>query len=436
MDFTCDRYNLTIESISIGKFKNKKKFHYIVLQFLGVSNITEQGNIISQYLKGDNFLLLPRSKEPYNQNTEAYNSLLLLWTDDYLTSIDDEIVGNLRKLFETEVNNVRIVPITKFILNNGKNTLTFNYPNYILENKSWRCSYLITHQYKNENYHYRISSSISFKKNIELLENYELGNSTVLDLTFTGRDVRGIQSNCYDFNNYKIKDYYIKTENGHTSIILSNVKGVIDMAKFSSVSDFQEGVTFLNLLFDWKNPLYNDRFYYYGMPIRFINFYPQEKVVIKEGRAYTKDTNKLINQCFYADTVIILGFILSKNKDKRYDIIREYFSSGIVSGNNLLYENEAESLEEVIRKFSSLYLENNKKNAIRTKNSIINSIKSLRITIQERTERKIILENRTKEFIPFPKIVLPKEYVDNGEIIDILSMVKEKDGIFYIEEGE
>lgn len=138
-------------------------------------------------------------------------------------------------------------------------------------------SYIISHQYNDGVYAYRITSSDSMKQNLKLLEQKGLKENTVLDLIFTGRDSNKWH-NTYNFGNFKVKDCIITNKE---QIILSNSRGLIDLKNYENISN-GNGVLLLNFLPDYIFPAYMEYDYYSGMNIRCINFVPEDKTELQE----------------------------------------------------------------------------------------------------------------------------------------------------------
>ena len=415
--------NMTNEAIKIGNFDKKQTFHFCTLAFEDIKDIYEQGRIVECYLQKNNFLLLPRNiikKTITEDGVERiicfYTSLIFMWDDvidcNDKAKFENSVIRQLNKMLLTEN---KITSIGKFIGNNGTLTWAFN-KRLSTSDFDAQYSYLITHKYKDGVYEYKIVSTSSFKKHFSLLGNLE---NTVLDMVFTGR-CQNSYNNCYTFNNYKIKEALITDE----KLILSNVKGVIDLEKCKYPTNY---VLMINLLPEWINMKnkYND--YYYNMNLRIMSLVPEDKVRIEDNRVFYK--NSML--CNGSDKVV-----LSKNEEKRYDIINAFLRNNNATEAANEYIASKEDMESVIRKFEQSRIEQEKQNLINERQEMINYIVMTRRQIAEREGRVAMLEYRTKEFLPFPDIILPKNPKTNRNCMDIESMLKMKNGKYIIEEGE
>lgn len=409
--------NMTRESINVGEFNKKQYFHFCILQFLNISDIVEQGNIVKHHLEREDFLLLPRTTVAVSSG-KLYTSLFIMWTDE---EFDPQGIISLRDSINkmiTKENNMSTQNCLFF--NNGKRT------EYIMNR--WeandfsfaKCSYLITHQYKENKFVYRITSSTSFKEHFKHLQRYNLNENTILDLVFTGRSSNSYY-NCYNFCNYKIKDSFISDE----IVILSNVRGVVDLTKVVRHCRPWTHVMLYNFLLDWKNPTENKPDYYMNMPIKIINFYPQDLIEVRDNQLYFK--NNRIDRC---NSGTYIKVVLPK--ENIYETLYDLYNRGVNAANERFLTGDM-TIEEVIKKFDSKRIEREKKNFQERKLSLKRDMASLRRSLDDLEENKIILENRVKSFIPFPKIILPKEKPESN-VVDLMPLLKVKDNQYYIEE--
>lgn len=416
--------NMTNEVIKIGDFDKKQTFHFCTLAFEDIKDIYEQGRIVECYLQKDNFLLLPRNiikKAVEEDGTERiiryYTSLIFMWDDiiEYndMTKIENSVIGQLNKMLLAEN---KISAIGKFIGNNGKMSWDLNKKLSNGSDFDAQYSYLVVHKYNNGVYDYKIVSTSSFKKHFALLNDLE---NIVLDMVFTGR-CQNPYNNCYTFDSYKIKEAFVSDE----KLILSNVKGVIDLEKCKYPTNY---VLMINLLPEWTNMKNEYSDYYYNMNLRIMSLVPEDKVRI-EG-------NKVLYKCFMlcngSDKVV-----LAKDEDKRYDIINVFLRNNNAGEAASEYIASKEDMESVIRRFEQSRIEQEKQNLINERQEMINYILMTRRQIADNEERVVMLEYRTKEFLPFPDIVLPKNPKNGRNNMDITSMLKMKNGKYIIEEGE
>lgn len=409
--------NMTRESISIGEFNKKQYFHFCILQFLNIADIVEQGNIVKHHLERENFLLLPRTTISVHSGI-IYTSLFVMWTNEELDS--QEIVSlrdSINKMITKESN---MSTQNCLFFNNGKKTEYLMNRWEVNDASFARCSYLISHQYKQNKFVYRITSSTVFREHFKHLQRYNLNENTILDLVFTGRNTNSYH-NCYTFCNYKIKDSFISDE----IVILSNVRGVIDLTKVFRQCRPWTSVMFYNFLLDWKNPTENKPDYYMNMPIKIINFYPQDLIEVRDNQLYFK--NSRIDRC---DNGTYIKAVLPKKNI--YETLYDLYTRGVNVANERFLTGDM-TIEEVIKKFDSKRIEREKKNFQERKLSLKRDMASLRRNLEDLEENKIILENRVKSFIPFPKIILPKEEPESN-VVDLMPLLKVKDNQYYIEE--
>lgn len=413
--------NVTKESIKIGNFEEKQKFHYGILSFKDISDIHKQGKIVEKYLKERNFLLLPRNEIVSNTNI-FYTSLLLIWDNSFdIENVDKhKITLSLIDMF-ADREDVR--PQGCFIFNNGLLSYGFDYcSSFTDENASY--SYLITHQFVKRSYIYRITSSDSFKENLFLLKDYGIEKNTILDIVFTGRNTNKFH-NCYSFNKFKVKDYYVNKDRG--TVVISNVKGVLDLQK----NDFYpaNSVLLYNFLLDWKNPIKtNDIEYFSNMNLRIINFIPEDKVEIKDNVVLYKNTK----MCGVTVSPINLNIIVCDNEEKRQELIEIFFSRGAdysIAEFIALHN----SVEDIIKQFEETRVKKEKEEAERLRIEVINSIAQAKREKAEIEEQILLKEHRTKEFIPFPYIELP-EHCTRIPVYDLTSILYIQNGKYFLKE--
>lgn len=416
--------NMTNEVIKVGNFDKKQTFHFCTLAFEDIKDIYEQGRIVECYLQKNNFLLLPRNiikKAVEEDGTERivcyYTSLIFMWDDiiEYndITKIESSVIGQLNKMLSTEN---KISSVGKFIGNNGNMSWDLNKRLSGLSDSDAQYSYLVVHKYNEGVYDYRIVSSSSFKKHFLLLRDLE---NVVLDMVFTGR-CQNNYHNCYTFNNYKIKEALVTEE----KLILSNVKGVIDLEKCKYQTNY---VLMINLLPEWVNMKNEYTDYYYNMNLKIMSLVPEDKVRIEGNKVFYKS----FMLCNGSDKVV-----LAKDEDKRYDIINVFLRNNNAGEAASEYIASKEDMETVIKRFEQARIEQEKQNLINERQEMINYIMMSRRQIADNEERVVMLEYRTKEFLPFPDIVLPKNPKSNRNGMDIMSMLKMKNGKYIIEEGE
>lgn len=404
--------NMTTDVIKIGEFENKKIFSYCVLQFNNITNIQEQGRIVECYFQDKNFLLIPRNEysnsirdEDGNIIREDYSTaLLLLWTNIKDNNALNDIKTIMEKMLSSETN---ITGQGKMVLGNGLTSFTLS-KQPLRDDSGAQYSYLISHRFINNRYIYKISSNDNFKSHFnDIFINME---GTVLDIVFTGRDTNEYH-NCYNFFGYKIKDYLVKDN----KIILSNVKGVIDLEKCIVPTNY---VTILNLLQTWNNPLEIYPNYYSNMSIRIATLIPEDKAIIKNNGVYYN--NRVIDST--NRKVMVL-----KDENKRYELLNDFFKNWNIGSVISAFISSKETLETLIGRFNRDIIEQEKENILMEREETINYIRTIKRQIADMEEKIILLEYRTKDFIPFPEIELPKK-VKRGfpRIEDILRFENNK----------
>lgn len=408
--------NKTNEVIEIGKFDKKQTFHFCTLQFKGIEDFYEQGRIVECYLQKKNFLLLPRNMIKFsvqdNDGTREeswYTSLLLIW-DERINAYNPEgsIINELEKMLSVE-DKINIQG--KLIFNNGESNWHFSKASNYTDGDS-QYSYLIMHKFVNGEYVYKISSTSSFKEHFKWEGRYLKG--VTLDLVFTGR-CSNMYNNCYQFGGYKIKDYLVD----NNKIILSDVKGVIDLAECNNPVNY---VTMLNLLPGWKNPAMMNSDYFSNMSIRIATLVPEDQVTIKGKDIYYKDrviTNMMV--------------VVTRDLELRKNIFREYFRNGVTAASRE-YIASKETVENIIERFDEARVKQEKQNIINQRQELISYIAQSKRQLNELEERVVMLEYRTREFIPFPEIKLPEKISQYMEPAS--SMLKMIDGRYVIEQRE
>lgn len=404
--------NMTTDVIKIGEFENKKVFSYCVLQFNNITNIQEQGRIVECYFQDKNFLLIPRNEysnsirdEDGNIIREDYSTaLLLLWTNIKDNNALNDIKTTMEKMLSSETN---ITGQGKMVLGDGLTSFTLSKQS-LRDDSGAQYSYLISHRFINNRYIYKISSNDNFKSHFN--DRFINMEGTVLDIVFTGRDTNEYH-NCYNFFGYKIKDYLVKDN----KIILSNVKGVIDLEKCIVPTNY---VTILNLLQTWNNPLEIYPNYYSNMSIRIATLIPEDKAIIKNNGVYYN--NRVIDST--NRKVMVL-----KDENKRYELLNDFFKNWNIGSVISAFISSKETLETLIGRFNRDIIEQEKENILMEREETINYIRTIKRQIADMEEKIILLEYRTKDFIPFPEIELPKK-VKRGfpRIEDILRFENNK----------
>lgn len=411
--------NITQESIKIGDFDKKLQFHFITIYFKNIKEVSNQGKILEYYFNDKNFLLLPRN-EIYdiqeNNSDEAskdifYTSLMLFWTYDKINV--SEIEEKFRNMFLKESN---MYTNSDLFLNNGVTTRNLSSGGY--NDKDGYYSYLITHQYIDNKYTYRITSTCAFFEHFKLLKNHNLDSNTVLDLVFTGKNTNQ-RHNTYDFSNYRVKDFLIK--DGYA--ILSNTKGVIDLNDIQ-LNTNNNYVYIMNFLLDWKNPL-SDGFG--GMSVKGFSFVPEKFVRVKDGKIVS-DLMIDLNQ----------SIIIPKDHELRKEMTKRIMTLAPNKVNEIFVASKV-TTEYVLANFDKQRMERKKQELINNRRELINMITMNKRSIRESEENILVLENRLRNFVPFPKIILPKTEKLRNEIdmpIDAFSMIKMKDDKYIIDGGD
>lgn len=419
--------NLTIESIKIGEFNKPQYFHYCVLQFKNMPSVVEQGRILDCYFPDKNFLLIPRNVLEKRSNTDGeeitehtFTSLLLLWEETSMFGqVADLPIGkSLKALLEKETN---IKVQGTVVCDNGMSHWSdWSGTNYT--DLDGRYSYLITHQYKDGKFVYRISCAESFADTFAQLEKHNIEDNTIMDIVFTGRDTNNYH-NTYNFNRFKIKNY---RRIGKT-VFLSNVKDLLD---FSVVPEMGSNYVYLmDCLMDWTYPGSIRPSYYSGMSIKHISFIPEKLLTVKSNGSVYYKGNPMLNG---ATTQIPLA----EDPEIRKNILVEFLRKGYSAANGLWSVSKV-TLEEIIGRFDAGRIQTQINEWTARKRDLINSIAQSKRELRRVNEEIMIIETRTKEFIPVPEIVLPTDKATMGEpIYDLFSILTQKDGKYIIEQKE
>ena len=318
----------------------------------------------------------------------------------------------MEKMLSNETN---ITGQGKMVLGNGLTSFTLSKQS-LRDDSDAQYSYLISHRFINNRYIYKISSNDKFRSHFNDRDRFINMEGTVLDIVFTGRD-RNEYHNCYNFFGYKIKDYLVKDN----KVILSNVKGVIDLEKCIVPTNY---VTILNLLQTWNNPLEIYPNYYSNMSIRIATLIPEDKAIIKNNSVYYN--NRVIDST--NRKVMVL-----KDENKRYELLNDFFENWNIGSVVSAFISSKETLETLIERFNRDIIEQEKENILMEREETIDYIRTIKRQIADMEEKIILLEYRTKDFIPFPEIELPKK-VKRGfpRIEDILRFENNK---YIIREG-
>lgn len=412
--------NMTNESIKIGTFKEKQTFHFLTLQFIGMSDVKEQGRIIECYLPNNNFLLLPRNNICQHNGQPVYTSLLFIWDEpiNINNTGDSDLVKALIKMTGIEIN----IKVQKkhMVINNGKYRIQISGTSINTDDEAGYYSYLVSHRYVNGEYVYRITSSRTFKDNILLLKNFNLSENTILDLVFTGRITNDF-NNCYSFNRYKVKDYYI--DGTYDKIVLSDVKGIVDLSQCG-----QSGQIFLyNFLLDWKNP---DMTYGYfsNMSIKIVSFLPEEKITFKDNHCYYKG-QRLDGRNIAQHTCQL---ILPKDETLITKMIEVFLRQG--SQNAIReFESTKSKVDDIIANFEQERIKRSVENFKHRRTDLMQRILMDRRSLNDIKEKILIAEHRIKDFIPFPHIILPEKEVD-VPVCDLMSILRVENNKYILEE--
>ena len=414
--------NMTSQSIFIDNFTQKQNFCYSLLYFKNIEGITNQGQILDYYFPEKNFLLLPRNiitKNTTNNDGETstenyYTTLFLSWSEE------KSLIKKLEEMLEKETN----IDVYDGVINSkGKQIAVFR-KNKFNSLNNWsdfdgRYSYIISHQYNNGVYAYRITSSDSMKQNLKLLEQKGLKENTVLDLIFTGRDSNKWH-NTYNFGNFKVKDCIITNRE---QIILSNSRGLIDLKNYENISN-GNGVLLLNFLPDYIFPAYMEYDYYSGMNIRCINFVPEDKTELQED-------GKLIIQKYFKRVDPSSIVVLPKDEEVKKEIEMNLLTKSVGSLNEIFIASKT-SIEDIIKKFDSRRTYTIRQEFLARKRDLIMSIAQCRREINDKKERIASIEYRIKEFIPFPMIDIKSVQDYNEPFYDVYSMLYKENGQYIV----
>jgi hypothetical protein len=416
-----------MESIKIGEFDKPQYFHYCVLQFKNMPSVVEQGQILDCYFPDKNFLLIPRNIIERRTNNDGeeivehtFTSLLLLWENQSMFGqVADLPIGkSLRALLEKETN---IKVQGTLVCDNGMSHWadwgSLNYTDL-----DGRYSYLITHQFKDNKFVYRISCSESFADTFAQLEQHNIEDNTIMDLVFTGRDTNNYH-NTYNFNRFKIKNY---RRIGKT-IFLSNVKGLLD---FSVVPEMGSNYVYLmDCLLDWTYPGSIRPSYYSGMSIKHISFIPEKLLTVKSNGSVYYKGNPMKNGA-------TIEVALPEDEEVRKTVLVEFLRKGHTAANGLWSASKV-SLEDIISRFDSGRIQTQINEWTARKRDLINSIAQSKRELRRAQEEVMIIETRTKEFIPIPELILPTDKTAMGEpIYDLFTILTQKDGKYIIEQKE
>lgn len=423
--------NLTIDSINLGTFDKPQMFHYCVLHFIGVSDVVEQGDIVDGYLKGYNFFLLPRNELETAEATvqtfsecsgsRIYTSLLIIAEDNDNISNRSKMISTIEQLYQDK----RIGIQRSIFYKNGTEAID-SLRSFPVTDNDGRYSYLITHRFVDGKFHYRITSSTTFKQHFEQLSQKNLESGTVLDLVFTGRNSNQYH-NSYSFNGYKVKDFYIDRDG---KVILSNVKGVLDLRRCAGNSD---QVFFYNFLVGWFPMFVWNHEYYGGMNIKFINFVSEKRLEIERDKVYIKEPN-LRREMF--GLVGVIDVILPEDNELRYEYINVVYREGARKVKEIYLASKApvETSEIILETFYEKVKDRMEKESANARERLVNEIRQLRHNIEDYEERILVLEHRTQNFIPIPEIRLPKNDKIKKPTLDIADMIKIIDGKYILEE--
>lgn len=416
--------NMTSQSIFIDSFTQKQNFCYSLLYFKNIEEITSQGQILDYYFPEKSFLLLPRNiitKNTTNSEGETltenyYTALFLSWEEE------NSLIRKLEEMLDKETN----IDVYDGVINSkGKQIASFR-RNKFNSADNWsdfdgRYSYIISHQYNDGIYDYRITSSDSMKQNLKLLEQKGLKENTVLDLIFTGRNSNRWH-NTYNFGNFKVKDCIITDGE---QIILSNSRDLIDLKNYKNTSS-GNGVLLLNFLPEYIFPSYVECDYYLGMNIRCINFVPEDKVELQEdGRLTIQKYFKRVD----SSSVVVLP----KDEEVRKEIERNLLIKNIGSLNEIFIASKV-SVEDIIKKFDSGRASAIRQEFLQRKRDLILSIAQYRKEINDKKEKVASIEYRIKDFIPFPMIDIKSTQNYDGFYFDVYSMLYRENGQYIVRE--
>lgn len=395
--------------IKIGEFDSKIFFHYFVMCSLNKS-LTEQGRIIERYLKDENFIIIPR-ETVVEEDIVYRSSLVLFWSTEEITSIN-----SIQELLYGENSEIQSV-YGWLIANNGKNCYEIlTYGRLRGADSGGRYSYLLTHKHTNGKYIYTLFCGESLKGTFKNITDPE---TTVLDLSFTGKR-SNMYNNCYSFNNYKIKDYY-KNDN---VIIVSDVKGVIDLESLKNVMSTgmpTGGVTVLNILPGWKNPLVSNPAYFEGISIDIIGFIPENKVDLENQNILSQVAKE--HKLILTDNIEDLVKEVELRRQIGFNAALKY-----IRDKNIPWEN-------IIKCFEKRRFEIGLKQAKREKIDLLNYLKQARNQLKETQAKIHTLEYQTQTFIPMPKIILPSNpHEADLDLIDIESLLKMENNEYVIRE--
>lgn len=405
------------DSFVIGEYPQKRYFHYIVVSMDGEENILMRGRLIEDATNNKDFLLVPLKEEVIGDIHRNYD--IILWsTEERITDVNtNPFLEQIRKLRGAIEHN--FCKATHFCLNNGKTT-AFAQGIEVNLLRPDNINLLISHTYENQKYKYRLTSSTNFHNSIQMMLVKEGNNTVFLDLSFNGRSIE----TTYNLNSYKIKDHH-KEATG--LIVLSNVKGVIDLSQVTNTRTTFPSVVLCNFLLDWEAPFSDINSPVYPSYLKIINFYPAKVIKTSEiGHFYFKN--------YYLNTSCDIDMIIPEDREKINEMFNIFYSRGNRTAQAFALKKKR-TLEEEIREFEKNRWKQDEAEFRQKKRDRLFTIASLERDIQSVKERIMILEYKTKSFIPFPKIVLPDNpKADNYLSIEIEKMLKKKDNQYYIEQ--
>ena len=154
------------------------------------------------------------------------------------------------------------------------------------------------------------------------------------------------------------------------------------------------------------------------MSIRIATLIPEDKAIIKNNGVYYN--NRVIDST--NRKVMVL-----KDENKRYELLNDFFKNWNIGSVISAFISSKETLETLIGRFNRDIIEQEKENILMEREETINYIRTIKRQIADMEEKIILLEYRTKDFIPFPEIELPKK-VKRGfpRIEDILRFENNK----------
>ena len=399
----------------VRDIKSNKKliFHYFLLA--SDYTIEQLGALVEKDL-GDDFSLFQT-----NDNNSWNPFVLLFWTETPLQGAPSTLLS----LFHNNEHIALWEDQRYCLLNNGE-YLYFCPDMNCRQGLTGLGYFVIAHNYKDGEYTYRFGAGFTACGAVATLcgADNTIKEGTVIDYIFFARP--NVQNKYFVPINFKVRESYWNDSYGH--IFLTDVKGVYDLKKIKPKVYGELGL--IKLLPDKMKPETLSQIQ--NITIEYYICYPEEKISITAEGVDYKDSPALAPLLNMRSN--IKRVIVPKKKELREKLL------GLAIENTqeemeMCYFGEAIAKTDAVKMFLGNAKKQKNERQLHDKTYLENYYGSLVADRRRSIERRDLIKERTKSFIPIPHILIP-QHTEGFSICDLSLYIHKRNNKYYFDREE